>query len=191
VSEIFDKKLDVSFVDIGEKSEEVQNDLLHYAYLFFIKNIRKNFINIFTNEIKNNKSELASRYTKRRDVTYLTFVNELDDEEVVLILSNLSDVIDVIIAKMIDSYDVDEFFRMCDSGECNLNLEFIKNAYDKFDITGNFIEKYALMIDNYFKVELEARLRSNILKDYPDRTYKDINADIDNTDDENETSQKK
>ena len=50
-----------------------------------------------------------------------------------------------------------------------LELEYVQSAYNDFELTGNFIEKYLDMIDDDFLTEIQSKMRNKILKKYPKR----------------------
>lgn len=167
---IFHDKLDIGLDAVADMGEDEQFDLIHHVYKYFIKGIKKNFVAIVCNEIKENKPDIVATLEKRKDVTYLTFKSEIDNEEDSLTLSNLNIVVDLIFNKIINEYDVDVFFKMSDTGEVNLSKEYIKSKYKVGEITGNFIDKYIKMADDpFFKTEIEAKVRNYILKKYPNR----------------------
>ena len=166
MNEIFEAYLSVGFPDIEEKTEDEQHEIIHLTYRFFIKNIKKNFITLIMNYIDKYKLELASSLPKKKDVTSLNLKAEIDNEEDIIIISNLNEVIDDILS--ID-FSVEEFLELCtDKGNC-LETEFIKDSYNNYVITGNFVEEYEKMVDSYFKTELESKVRNKILKKYPKR----------------------
>ena len=166
MNEIFEAYLSVGFPDIEEKTEDEQHEIIHLTYRFFIKNIKKNFITLIMNYIDKYKLELASSLPKKKDVTSLNLKAEIDNEEDIIIISNLNEVIDDILS--ID-FSVEEFLELCtDKGNC-LETEFIKDSYNNYIITGNFVEEYEKMVDSYFKTELESKVRNKILKKYPKR----------------------
>ena len=66
-------------------------------------------------------------------------------------------------------FTVDEFFELVTGNDSCLELEFVKEAFDNIEIVGNFVASYINMIDEYFRVELESKVRSKILKKYPIR----------------------
>ena len=43
------------------------------------------------------------------------------------------------------------------------------HAYNNFELTGNFIEKYVSMINETFLMEIQSKMRNRILKKYPKR----------------------
>ena len=182
IARIFDKYLDIGFVNLLDESVESQCDIIHMTYKYFIKNIKKNFTLIIKNEIEYNKDEIVRDIDRKKDVTYRAFKREIEDEDYVLILSNLDVVVEKIIDKIINEYTVDKFLEMTDPGEYDPNYEFVKKAYNASDnlLVGNFIEKYCKMIDPIFMIDIESKVRNYILKKFPDREYKDIENDENN-----------
>lgn len=185
IEEIFYNNLSVGFTNLDDLSEEDQHELIHLTYRFFIKNIKKNFVNVIGNYINENRNEISQRYTKKKDVTALNFKTEIDDDYDILVLSQLGDIIDDIIDTLKQSDDVMEFFDLCLSDEPILELEYVKNAYNEMELTGNFIEKYLNMLDDEFLSEIQSKIRNRILKKYPKRVRK---ADIEEIDNEEEIS---
>ena len=167
---IMQEYLNVGFVDIENKSEDIQHEILHLTYRFFIKNIKRNFVSIIINYIDENRDDIMSSNLRKKDVTALNFKLEIDNDFDVIVLSNLKDIVDRALEDIRDSYDVDDFFHMCETNEYVLELQYIKKAYDEYLITGNFIEKYLDMIDDAFRVEIEGKIRNVILRRYPKRT---------------------
>lgn len=166
---IFDEYLDVAFVEIDDMNPESQHDIIHNTYRFFIKNIKKNFTNIVMSEINKNRNTFGERFEKREDVTYLTFKSEIDDINAVNILANLSTITEEIFDRIRNDYTIDDFFKACEGDEVSSVLDYVRNAYKDFKLTGNFIDKYCDMIDSFFKEDLEAKVRGNILKEFPNR----------------------
>lgn len=199
VKDIFEKFLDVSFVDIDDKPYEYQHEIIHNTYQYFIKNIKKNFVNIVCNEIKENASDYISRIdSPRKDVTYLTFKQEIDNEDDAILLSNLSTIISYVVDNIRDNYTVNKFFNMADYGEADFIRSYVIDAYNNFNLTGNFVPRYCEMVDTDFLIEIESKVRNFVLKKYPIRKKKDItkseeeldavNDDINNEDsNKNET----
>jgi len=170
ISKAFHKYVGISFVDIENLDDEDQHELIHNAYLFFIKAIKKNFVQIVCNELKENKDEYLDGLELREDVSYNTFKIEIDNDDDIAILTNLNIVVENVLSKIRRTYDVETFFTMCDYGEVNLPMEFIKEAYDEYKITGNFVINYTEMVDDIdFKYEIETKVRNFILKKYPNR----------------------
>jgi hypothetical protein len=130
------------------------------------------------NYINENKSELQQTYTKKKDVTSLNFKTEIDDDYDILVLSQLGDIIDNIIETLKRSDDVMNFFDLCVTDEPILELEYVKNAYNEMELTGNFIENYLNMIDEEFLSEIQSKIRNKILKKYPKRVRKTDVEDI-------------
>lgn len=180
VLKLFEEYLDIAFIDIGDESNLEQCERIHHVYRFFIKNIKKNFLRICKYEITHNTSEFSSGLEKRRDVTYRTFKKEIDDEEYALILSNMNIVVERILDKIKNNYTVDKFLKVVDPGEYDQDYEFVKGGYGSQNyLIGNFIEPYCSMIDEEFEIELESKLRSVILKKFPNR--ENVNEELDNS----------
>lgn len=161
---IFDIYLSLGFPDFDSKPEEDQHELIHMTYRFFIKNIKKNFVNLIMNYTNNNIEDLVEMLSKKKDVTSLNFKLEIENDNDVVILSNLSELIQYILN--ID-FSVDEFLELATGNDSCLELEFVKEAFEDTDIVGNFISKYREMLDEYSLIELESKVRSRILKKYP------------------------
>ena len=64
--------------------------------------------------------------------------------------------------------DVYEFFKYGDDPK-NMELEFISEQYDLFEITWNFVDNYIEMVDEDSRHTLESKLRNHILKKYDNR----------------------
>ena len=186
MEQIFEEKLGVGFTNIDDLSTEDQHELVHLTYRFFIKNIKKNFVNIVQNYIEENKKDIQSSYEKKKDVTALTFKTEIDNEYDILVLSNLGQIINEALDSIREEDDLDKFLELCNDEEPVLELEYVKNAYNEMELTGNFVEKYIDMIDGEFKSEIQSKVRNKILKKYPKRTKRSDIAE----DDETETLQK-
>jgi len=174
LKEKFDEYLSIGFPDFDDKEQEESHEILHLVYRFFLKNIKKNFVHIIMNYLDEHKSELLSSYDlKKRDVTTLNFKAELNDDEDVLILANLRDLIDHILDIVSNIDDIFEFFRLCEGDEADLELIYVKKLFEDMEVTGNFIPSYCAMIDDNFRIELQSKIRSKILKKYPKRTKND------------------
>ena len=186
IKNIYDEKLDLGFPDLDDTGEDDQHELIHFVYKFFIRYIKKNFVTIICNEIDQNKSELADLFDKRKDITYNTFKEEIGDEEYASIISNMDDIIHSILNKITNEYDVDKFFEMCDYGEVSTDREYIINAFNDFKITGNFIEKYTNMVrhNEFVIVDIETKVRSHILKNFPIRRMETQDQTENDTEDE-------
>lgn len=182
VKDTFEERLGVGFVDLDNMSEDDMHDLVHITYRFFIKNIKKNFVNIVKNYINNNSDIILNNFEKKKDVTSLNFKAEIDDEYDVLVLSELGNIIEYIFDD-IKNASIDEFFEYCDDNEYSLELDFVKNAYDNMELTGNFIEKYLEFINPDFEVEIQSKIRNKILKKYPKREKKIDLPEEDNIED--------
>lgn len=181
ITNIFDVYLGVGFPEIEDMDDDDAHDLILQTYRFFIKNIKKNMVNLIMNYTEQHIEELVNDdelCPKKRDVTTLNFKGEIEDENDVIILSNLGDIIEYVYDQELT---VDDFFSLIkSSGNC-LETEYVEEKFDEFLITGNFVESYINMIrnDSNFKVEIESKIRNKILKKYPKRTRNKIENEID------------
>ena len=175
---IFYEYLAIGMPNVEDMPEDDQHRLIHYTYRYFITNIKKNFTNLITNYIDKNRNDIASIFVKKKDVIYLNFKAEIDDEFDVLVLSNLSSIIEHI---LVEDYDIDTFLELTTSDELSVELEFVKAQFDDFTLTGNFIQSYIAMVDSYFRNELESKVRHKILKKYPKRLKKEVVVDHEET----------
>lgn len=190
LEEIFDNYLSIGFNELDNVDTDEQNEIMHQTYRFFIKNIKKNFVNIIFNYINEYKDDISSKYEKKKDVTTLNFRAEIDDEYDTLVLANLGEIVNYIIEIVRDITSVDDFFELCQDDEVILELECVKHYYNEMQLTGNFIEKYVDMLDDDFKSEIQSKIRNKILKKYP---YRERKADITDDDiaDENKDIEEK
>jgi len=173
--DIFEEFLNIEIEDVENMNPESADDIIHHTYRYFIKCIKKNFCNIVCNEIDENSEEFISDFVDdKKDITYHTFKDEVTDPHDIIILGNLNTIVDAILDKVLSMYTIEEFFRMSDSDEVNLDKEYVVSKYNEFKINGNFIPKYVEMVDDEFKVEIETKLRNHILRKYPNRVYKSI-----------------
>lgn len=186
MEKIFYDYLSVGFTNIDDLPEEDQHDLIHLTYRFFIKNIKKNFVNVIYNYIKECRQEIQDTNERKKDVTSLNFKLEIDDEYDILVLSNLGDIIDYVLNKLKDLNDVNTFLDLCVDDEPILELEYVKKAYVDIELTGNFIEKYIDMIDDEFLSEIQSKIRNKILKKYPKRVRQSEDLYTDDLYDESE-----
>ena len=180
--EKFDTYFNVGFVDFDSLDEEHQHEAIHLIYRFFIKNIKKNFVNITWNYIQKRKKEIQEIVEKKKDVTTAAFKQEINNEYDIQVLSNMSKIIDYVFAQMRLSDDVDIFFKWCQGDDYILELEYIKMMYSKMKVTGNFIDKYIDMIDDDFKSEIQSKIRNKILRNYPTRVTKKESLQTDEDD---------
>ena len=114
---------------------------------------------------------------KKKDVISLNFKNEIDNDYDILVLSNLSKIIDFILSQ---SYTVDDFFKNCEPDSLSVEYDFVKENFENFTLTGNFVSNYIAMLDESFKIEIEGKIRSKILKKYPKRKRPELKK-IDDT----------
>ena len=162
--ELFHRALNIGLPDIEDKSKEDQEELIRFTYRYFITNIKRNFVNFILNYIYEHKKHLCENAQRKKDISSLSLKKEIDDNDDVLILSNLSDIIDYILND--DSITVTDFIRMSDRKRPSFEAMYIDDRYNDFSITGNFIKNYVNMVDNDFKVEIEQKVRNHILKQY-------------------------
>ena len=85
--------------------------------------------------------------------------------------------------------NIEEFLDMCETDEPRVELNAVRDYYNKIILTGNFIDKYLDMVDGDFISEIQTKIRNYILKKYPKRKndfkVKEIIEDIDDNEDEN------
>ena len=162
---MFKKKLGIGVNDFDEMSMDDQDEMIHYVYRFFLSNCKKNFTNIVMSHIEENHDEYASIADDEEDVTKNSMKRYVDDPADVYVLSHLRG----IIQEALDGdMDVDDFFARCDDTEdpC-LETAFVKNKYDDFTLTGNFVPMYFDLTDyKDFLTEVESKVRHKILKKY-------------------------
>lgn len=161
--EMFMNYLGVGFNDFDDMSKEDQDNLIHYTYRFFLINIKKNFVNLILNYIEKNREKYGYDDEKKKDVTTISLRKEIDDPVDIYILSNLTEIINSILYD--EEISVDDFLENCDN-EASLETRFVKENYDNFILTGNFIPLYIEMLNIDFNVEIESKVRNKILKKY-------------------------
>lgn len=169
IEQIFQDKLSIGFPNIDDMNDDDQCEMVHLTYRFFIKFIKKNFVNLIKNYIKENPNEITSTYEKKKDVTTINFKAEIDNDYDILVLSYLGNIIEDVLEQFRELDDVNEFLDYCQSDEYILELAYVKKSFNNMTLTGNFIPKYIDMIDDEFKVEIESKVRNSILKKYPKR----------------------
>ena len=166
MQKLFKDYLNIGFVNFDDKSEEEQDNLIHFVYRFFIMNIKKNFVGYILNWIDDHRDILMDvDGDKKKDVTSMSFKKEITDPIDIYILSNLSNLIDMILDELVEDVLIDDFFEKCSDEDC-LETRFVSNTFDETDISGNFLEKYVDMLDVDFKSEIESKIRNKILKKY-------------------------
>ena len=69
ITRIFENRLSIGFPDIEDMDEDTQHELIHMTYCFFIKNIKKNFVNLILNYIDENKDRITE---EDRDALFLS-----------------------------------------------------------------------------------------------------------------------
>lgn len=165
IAELMDNELGIGFPNLNDMKDSKALELVHLTYRFFISNIKRNFINLVTNYLDLHKEELVSDLEERRDITTLNFKDQIDDHDDILLLSNLDKVVREILST---DFDVDGFLELVQDPD-NMELEFVSEQYEQFEITGNFVPNYIEMVDDDFRHTLETKLRNQILKKYGNR----------------------
>lgn len=164
--EMFRRNLQLGFPNLLDAPTEDQLDLLHFTYRFFILEIKENFVNYVWSYMNDHKDELLENFEIRKDVTSNAYKKELDDDAIV-ILSNLSNIVFCILEKFLsEEITVDDFMIRCEGEDSRVETVIVSDGFDSFDLTGNFTQKYASMIDDILKTEIEAEIRTKIFKKY-------------------------
>lgn len=176
IEKLFENYLNIGFNDFDNYSTDEQHEIIHYTYRFFIKNIKKNFVSIVKNYISNNLDEIDSKFSLKNDLTTNNLKNEIDNMIDVKIIGNLREIIDHIFLHLRELDNVDDFFDLCEKDEVSLDLDAVREYYNKTIITGNFIDKYLDMVDSIFIGEIQSKVRNYILKKYPYREGKRKNS---------------
>lgn len=164
--QLFNNYLRLGFPDIELLDDDDRQELYQMTYKFFIKDIKKNFIALVYHYIENHYQELVDTLPRKKDVTTVNFKIEIENDDDVTILSNLSTIIDTALEQ---PYSVEEFFDYCQTTSSSIELEYMINAFNNAQINGNFVQAYIAMIDEDFKFEIETKIRGKILKKYPIR----------------------
>lgn len=165
MEELMENNLHVGFPNLNDLNDEDALELIHLTYRFFISNIKRNFINLVSNYLENHKEELVSDLEERKDITTLNFKDQITDSDDILLLSNLDKVVREILST---EFDVDGFLGLIEDPD-NMELEFVSEKYEEFQITGNFVPNYIEMVDEDFRHTLETKLRNQILRKYANR----------------------
>ncbi len=164
---MFKEYFDIGFPEFDNLSPDEQDDLIHFVYRFFIINIKQNFICFILNKIEANRDTYLDNVNKKKDITTISFKKDSIDPVDVYILSSLPTIIESILKSNID---IDDFLDNCDD-DSSLETRFMKEGYDKFNITGNFTRKYIDMVNYDFLYHIESIVRNRILKKYQDSKF--------------------
>lgn len=151
-----------NFEDLGV---DKQNEIVKNVYTYFILNIKKNFVNIVINYIGRYKKSILDSFKKKKDVTALSFKKEITDSDDLIIITNLKDIIDSVLST---EFDVTQFIELTTIEDCYEN-EWLSEAYDNVDVTGNFVANYIEFVDDNFRNEIESKIRNKILKKYKNK----------------------
>ena len=162
---LFKRYLNIGISEIGDMSDEDQDKILVSLYEYFILNIKKNFVQRAMSYIADYKTNgVLSVCEKKKDITTLSLKTEIDDEDTILIISNICNIIDYSLRDV----DVDEFL-LSTAHQDNINYIMIQDLYNNFTITGNFVRPYMNMITVSLQSELELKVREKVLKQYRNR----------------------
>lgn len=190
MEKMFFKYLGIGMPGLDDKSDDDQNEMVHKIYRYFIMQIKKNITNLIWYYITHDQGDMYQVLDKKENIIYNNFKKEIDDEKDILILSNLPDVIDYVLTLDIS---VDRFFEATITDTSSMEAIYVRDCYVAYELNGDFVGSYLTMVDNYFKVELESKIKKRILNKYPKRknagSVIDIEEkDIDNTDADNNNS---
>ena len=133
IKNIFYDRLNIGFPEIEDYPEDEQHDIIHLTYKFFINGIKKNFVYFIYNILDTDRDLVTQVCEKKKDVISLNFKNEIDNDYDILVLSNLSRIIDFILSQ---SYTVDEFFKNCEPD--SLSVEYVGDKTYTLHIKGEY-----------------------------------------------------
>lgn len=160
VRELFKEHLGIGFPDFEERDVETQNELILCTYRYFIINIKRNFVRLVLNYIDTRKNAVLALCDKKKDVTTLAYKKEIQDPDDLLIISNINEIVKFVINS---EFDVTEFLKLARKTN-DYEAEYVDDAYDNVELTGNFTSKYRLMFDNDYIVSIVNKVRQKILK---------------------------
>lgn len=155
---------DVAFPDLDDTEDSDALELIHLTYRFFIKGVKKNFTRVVIGYLEDYKSEIASEFSDRKDVTSATLKGRVNDHDDIRILANLNNVVELLLDR-IGTITVEEFLNYVNDGDY-MEGEYISDQYDEVSIVGNFVPKYTKFAKEELGYWLEVRLRQKILKKY-------------------------
>lgn len=147
-------------------TDEEAEEIVHYLYRFFIIFIKKNFVRLFKRYINQHKEELYERLPKTKDVAYLRYHNEIEDEVDCQIISKIFTVVEMVRDTLQEECDIDTFFDLVKSDSVNLEIDFILEKYDDGDINGNFVPFYFDMLNDVLLDEVTCSVKNGLLKKY-------------------------
>lgn len=168
ILQLFKNKLGIGIPNIEDKIDSEIHEMIHIIYRFFIRNIKRNFINYVYNFITERRDIIDANfsYDKKKDVTTNNFKEEITDEYDLMVLSNLPQITTFILDNVLPAQ---EFLELCKSEKPCLETSFVLDKFENYEITGNFSEAYVDMIDDDSKIDIIANIRSKILNKYPYR----------------------
>ena len=169
---LFKERFGIGMPNIGDASEEDQDELLHFTYRFFIMNIRKNFVNAICNYVIDHADELKGIGNREKDITTIAYKRELD-EPYLQIISNLEDIVNHIFTIMKNEFTIYDFLNICDSEIPSLETQLVISAYDADRLTGNFVEKYINSVSDSLRFDIEVKVRNLLFNHFRKRDRKE------------------
>ena len=157
---LFMEYFNIGIVDIDHESKNYTDEAILMVYRFFVLNIKKNFNSLIQNYIQKYEKEICSMFTKKKDITSLSFKNQITDPNDVIIVSNVNTIIMNILQS---DMDVDEFLSLIKN---SIESRWLSSAYDNFKVTGNFVDKYKEVLTDEIISTIETSIRRKILKKY-------------------------
>ena len=172
---LFKERFGIGMPNIGDASEDDQDELLHFTYRFFIINIKKNFVSVLFNYVVNHADELKNIGGRAKDISTIAYKKELD-EPYIQIISNLGDIISHIFEVIKNEFTVDEFLNYCDMTIPCLETQLVSSAFDEDRLTGNFIEKYMDAVSKTLRFDIEVKVRNLLFNQFRKRKDGNDNA---------------
>ena len=164
MANIFKEFLEIGLPEIEDKPNPDQEEIIQYVYRVFIINIKKNFVKFCINYIDKNKEGLASCIEPKKDVAYLSYKKIIPDEDELVILTNISQIIENIFTEDIDPLT---FLHNCKSEDgSHLEIDFMLDKYESLEVNGDFVQNYYHMLDDELLIEIECKIKNKLLKRY-------------------------
>lgn len=174
MGKVFYEYLHVGFPNLDNMSDDDSEELLHLTYRFFIKNSRKNFINLVLNYSVEHPEEVTGVMTRTEDIVTTRLKREIDNDFDIGMIANLKSIVKYVINEARDM-NVEEFLSLCRGDSVSLEQDFVEEKFDQDEITGNFVEPYIdMVVDEIMVDELVSKVRNKILKKYPKRHMKPL-----------------
>lgn len=160
--ELFQSYLGIGVNNIGELSDDDQDEIMITLYTYFILNMKKNFVQLVMYFIKNKTSEVLTISELKKDITTLSYKSEIEDPDTLRLLANICGIIEYCINSVTT---IDQFLEYTAHPDRPESSD-INRYYDDFTLTGNFIRNYSDMITPDLMSEIEIKIREKILKMY-------------------------